>query len=329
MSKTRDNYWSMLKGIAILAVLMIHIPLTTNTNSLLATRQIINFPVAMFLFLSGLFVKRDENIWVSTKRLLFPYLIWSSFWCIITPPQSIKILLLNFVTGGYSILYFLFVLIQLKLLTPYLIKRVAKEGYRPFRDWLWLVSPLYLLAFTIIRLLYSDGFERVNQVVAFDNFFPSWIVYYYLGIFCRNHGIKIRASYLAVSTMAAIIISILAAFWLCDNSSIYNFPFTQSKLTSLLLALSVILLFYSLHEKDFPNNVLAHLGEMSFGIYILHLPVKFFLQKIISLTHSSDLLYVYQLPLVLYLSVLVITFLILLVVYRIVPRKYVRLLGLQ
>lgn len=86
MSQARDNYWSMLKGIAILAVLLIHIPLTSNIYGLLATRQIINFPVALFLFLSGLFVKRYGNTWDNIKRLLIPYLIWSGFWCIITPP---------------------------------------------------------------------------------------------------------------------------------------------------------------------------------------------------------------------------------------------------
>lgn len=223
----------------------------------------------------------------------------------------------------------MFVLIQLKLLTPYLLRRISNEKYNPLLDWLWLVTPLYLLAFTIIRIFSSDDFERVNQVIAFDNFFPSWIIYYYLGMFCKYHGIKIRVSYLTVSTLVAIFIGILVAFWIYENSSIYNFPFTQSKLSSLLLAISVILLFYSLHEDDFPNNVLGRLGEMSFGIYILHLPVKLFLQIIISLTRSSDLLYVYQLPLVMFLSVLVITVLILLVVYRTVPRKYVRLLGLQ
>ena len=78
----------MLKGIAILAVVMIHIPPTADTNSIIASRQIINFPVAMFIFLSGYFAKQDENTWLSVKRLSLPYLIWSSFWCIITPPYQ-------------------------------------------------------------------------------------------------------------------------------------------------------------------------------------------------------------------------------------------------
>lgn len=89
MSQARDNYWSMLKGIAILAVLMIHIPLTSDTNSILATRQIINFPVAVFLFLSGFFVKIGDRRKDSIKRLLIPYIIWSGLWCIavsIAPP---------------------------------------------------------------------------------------------------------------------------------------------------------------------------------------------------------------------------------------------------
>lgn len=82
----RVHYWSMVKGLAILAVIAIHIPLTNDTNSIIASRQIINFPVAMFMFLSGYFVKDGTSVWNSIKRLLWPYLIWSGFWCIITPP---------------------------------------------------------------------------------------------------------------------------------------------------------------------------------------------------------------------------------------------------
>ena len=80
----REHYWDAVKGIAILAVLAIHIPLTSDTNSLIATRQLINFPVAVFVFLSGYFVKEGTDVRTSVKRLLWPYLIWSGVWCIIT-----------------------------------------------------------------------------------------------------------------------------------------------------------------------------------------------------------------------------------------------------
>lgn len=86
MTKQRVHYWSMLKGVAILAVLMIHIPMTSDTNGIIATRQIINFPVAVFYFLSGYFVKQGNSLWNEVKRPLYPYLIWSAIWSIITPP---------------------------------------------------------------------------------------------------------------------------------------------------------------------------------------------------------------------------------------------------
>lgn len=154
MNNLRNNYWSTLKGIAILAVVMIHIPLTDDANSMIATRQIINFPVAMFIFLSGYFAKQESNTWRSVKRLLLPYLIWSSFWCIIIPPHTLSTntLIIKYLTGGFSILYFLFVLIQLKVLTPCLIKHITKEGYVLKKDPLWLITPIYLLFFSSIRL---------------------------------------------------------------------------------------------------------------------------------------------------------------------------------
>ena len=241
------------------------------------------------------------------------------------PPQPCYKLIVKYLTGGYSILYFLFVLIQLKALTPWLIRRITKEGYNLKKDWLWLVTPVYILIFSFIRLYRGDGFERINDIIAFDCFFPSWFIYYYMGIYLKFNKLKVLPVYLSLSVFISLYISILTAFWLCDSTSIYNFPYTQSKLTSMLLAISVILLLFSLRDDNINRNFVARIGEMSFGIYLIHMPIKITLEKLPFLSGIS----IIQLPLVKFILVLLLTIAILQIAYKLLPLKYVRYLGLQ
>lgn len=328
MSSARDNYWSMLKGAAILAVLMIHMPLTNDENALLATRQLINFPVALFVFLSGYFVKQSVGIWKSVERLLVPYLIWSAIWSINTPPSSITVIITKFLTGGYSILYFLFVLIQLKLLTPCLIRRITKNEYNAQKDYLWLITPLYLAFFSFFRIFRASSFETIDNILPFDNLFPAWFVYYYLGIFCRYGTIKIRPIICVIVLIVSYYWGIVAAFWLEDNSVIFNYPYTQSKLTSMFISLSLILLVYSIHEVGVKQTVLSRIGDWSFGIYILHVPVMIGSQYLITITHNTWTIDIYSMPIVRYSCVLLITLGILFLLNRVIPQRYLRYLGL-
>lgn len=63
--KNKSQYWQMVRGICILAVIMIHCPnaigLSTGEFSIwMIIRQLINFPVALFIFMAGYFVNIDK-----------------------------------------------------------------------------------------------------------------------------------------------------------------------------------------------------------------------------------------------------------------------------
>lgn len=246
------------------------------------------------------------------------------------PPQSAIILIIKYLFGGFSILYFLCVLIQLKLLTPFLLKHISRaNNYKANGDWVWVVTPLYLLFFSIIRLNSEFEFQQVNAIVPFDNLFPAWLIYYYLGMVCKYKSIKIRPIYSFAALLVSLYLSIEVVFWLKGHSGIPNFPMTQSKITSMFIALSVILLLYSVREMDLPRNLFSRIGEMSFGIYILHIPIMLLLQKAIEMTHSTLIVHCWSFPVFKYMSVLLVTTCVLLLAYKMLPSKFVRLLGLK
>ena len=59
----KSRYWQAVRGVCILAVIMIHCPVGQNGLDQivwLALRQLINFPVAIFIFMAGYFIKPEK-----------------------------------------------------------------------------------------------------------------------------------------------------------------------------------------------------------------------------------------------------------------------------
>ena len=77
----RDNYFSFMKGLAIIGVLFIHTPFMIGDGTAgIASRQLVTFAVAMFFFLSGYFVKDDRLDLKGISRIGIPYILWSILW---------------------------------------------------------------------------------------------------------------------------------------------------------------------------------------------------------------------------------------------------------
>ena len=63
--KQRDDFWQFIRGLCIAAVVLIHCPNGIGYSpvcfySWFSLRQIINFPVATFVFMAGYFVSRQK-----------------------------------------------------------------------------------------------------------------------------------------------------------------------------------------------------------------------------------------------------------------------------
>lgn len=66
MSNEKNIYWQSVRGICILAVVLIHsLQCYDFNNGIVIIRQIINFAVAIFVFMAGYFVNIDK---VSSER---------------------------------------------------------------------------------------------------------------------------------------------------------------------------------------------------------------------------------------------------------------------
>lgn len=330
----RDNYWSFLKGVAIIAVVFIHTPyISTNGFASIALRQVVAYPVAFFIFLSGFFVKDDALTWEGVKRLLIPYVIWSILWFTETtlsgsvPVTLWKIVNSIFFGGAFFPLYFLSVLIQLKLFSPLLFRRVNTEGYCLYKDWLWLITPLYLVGLYVWQI----HFEK--QPAIYAQIFPAWFLFYYAGMYVKrrlSNGMVVVPIYtmiLCVACACFLYLSIAEAEWL---SEVVQLPFlaaSQIKLSSFLYSLALCLLFAALHTK-IKDSIICRIGDLSFGIYITHLPVKMVVEGAIGKLPSffqngllSQLLVVF--------TTVFICYGIIVIASRLLPPKFLLYLGLK
>lgn len=288
----KDNFWQAIRGICILAVIMIHCPNAAlygpgdmRFQTWFIIRQAINFPVATFVFLSGYFTNTKEAeidykkyLKIRGDRLLIPFLLWSAFYSTIDITKDILKggcvdwleIAIRIITGRASTpLYYILVLLQMTLLTPVLFRIVKAKGvaYRL----LWLLTPSYLMC------IY---FSNINTGQIFDGYgtlFPAWFVFFYLGLNVQIHKddwekcAKRFGRWYYI--FGALVLSILEG-WLLLRLGCSRLATSQVKYSSFLYTGFFILLLFRKHmegnKKLRENRILVLAGDCSYGVFYIH-----------------------------------------------------------
>ena len=77
----KSQYWQVVRGICILAVIAIHCPQGTDGDlfTWLGIRQLIDFPVALFIFMAGYFVKpgKVDITWIKNRGVSATHTIFN------------------------------------------------------------------------------------------------------------------------------------------------------------------------------------------------------------------------------------------------------------
>ena len=258
---------------------MIHCPQgTAGLDQIvwLGIRQIINFPVALFIFMAGYFVNpsKVDKTWLENRggvRLFVPFLIWSSIYTIknaLFSSRSWKSLIFSFVTGkAAGPLYYILVLLQLTILTPYLIRKR--------KSWMYLVTPIYLV------FLYIFNITTGNMPLFYETLFPAWFIFYILGMDVRQgklDGQKVKGWMIGLALAA----SFGEAYLLMNIGCSAGFACSQIKFSSFIYS-ALIALWLSQHIKECKPSILSSIGDCSFGIYFSHIIVMMFASKAIEL----------------------------------------------
>lgn len=283
IGKQRDLYFQSLKGLCIILVVFIHLPIGQEYNwssyLWISTRKIINFPVATFFFLSAYYCKSYIELYnygilnfyrKRFKRLLIPYCIWGILYIFILPllrehhiPQNWLFLFLT----GYGPSYFLLTLTQFTILTPLLQKYKYHKKYNLI---FWCITPLYLTFY------YYYNFSTDTEFKPEQFFCFPWFIFYYLGLKIQNTEIrdkifnKKRPLKFFFLTIFTLIFSLIESFFIFTNSKIYSFAISQITIGSIIYSLSIILLFYQIKFIQEKVDFLSKFGDFSIGILLIH-----------------------------------------------------------
>ncbi len=263
-----------LRALAALSVVMIHVSANFSSEVSYNWNQLTRFSVPMFMMLSG-FGHGGRDMcgtpWfpVFRKRLikiLPPYFLWSAVYiwldtlCGKPHENPVK----DVLTGSaYMHLYYLFILLQILLLSAPLCRAVEK---RPVAT-LILSAAVSLISQYVICWQLRGLLVLPNLAVTPVRLFPAWLVFYVSGIFLRRHPIPKRL-YLIVIAAALFGISANA---LLKNGKLYPMLASSSlRPIGTLYTLAAWLLFWTLFSYIKVFWPVRFISRLSFGLYLAH-----------------------------------------------------------
>lgn len=276
---TRYEKFDILRGFAIIAVVLIHItaPLATDGDIFsIIVNQVSRFAVPVFFFLSGWGLtmaesyKKSESYWSFLKarfsNVLPQYVVWNFIYLAYSDVWSVENfseLLKAFLSGTiYNHLYFVPVILTLYVFYPLLLKISNKTGV--------LISLLITIISQLSDLWIVHEYFYMNR-----NIF-NWIFYFIFGIwFSKNFEDKVQRLQkykipIRIGLVLSMILVVLTPFLIGD---LFDFSLVLASTRPTVIYYSTMLVLFMIvtpfsHQKF--NKPFRILSKYSFYIYLSH-----------------------------------------------------------
>lgn len=284
-TKTRDTYIDIVKGIAILLVVVGHTLVDLTDVKALNTlfNFIYSFHMPLFFFLSGYVEEtyrsnyREKELQMLKKRtlsLILPYFSWTIISCFINKNISLSTLssllfrLLGYHQDG---LWFLAVMWELKC-CHYIFwiyqKKVVNRPCGLTRLFINIIFLFLLESFLIV-------FAFITKLPYVMNLISYFIPYFFAVLLVDSPELQMFAAKSFFSVLAILTYAFVFPFFSFHNTS------WTTQLLRIILSLCVILLLYklkitfSLSSFSLPYLLYFHkcfvfLGQATIEIYLLH-----------------------------------------------------------
>ena len=163
---------------------------------------------------------------------------------------------------GYSIYYFIALIIQYYLLLPLLQKHLKCN----------MILSILISAISICVVTYANSVRAMSlPLILYAGPFVVWFVFYMLGVYYS----RTERTY---SLKCPIVIVLLGFFLECIETYFLNTRYTGGvgiKLSAFIYSYGMVLLALhpqseALYRKNILTSCIAYIGKISFGVYLTH-----------------------------------------------------------
>lgn len=321
----RNLYFDTLRGIAILMVVAIHTFIACEFDNCLSIcaigmREIFNIAVPLFLAISGFFIGRKnfENNSQTFKfwrkqipKVYIPTLFWSIPYLALAVFHQQPLLknFLVFLICGYSIYYFIALIIQCYLLLPFLQKKMLN-----------IVSGGIILCLSIICVAVIS-YTNITKypLIVYAGPVIVWLIFFWVGVFLSRSERNYKIGW--------IFVGVLISFALMLIETKFRHEATGGgygiKPSSFIFSFLMILLLLSkrMEQKyvkdNIINKVLTVVGDYSFPIYLIHCFVITIVFHFVTVSNWIAR----------WIVVVLITMLFIYIVRKVLPNKCLKIIG--
>lgn len=163
---------------------------------------------------------------------------------------------------GFSIYYFIILIVQYYLLLPVLQK------YKK------IILPIAVILSTLSILLitYLSKVQGINlPLIVYAGPFTTWFVFFMLGVYYATSHINYTVRQSVVLVIIGLILECIETYYLNTN---YGGGY-GIKLSSFIYSAGVIMLLLtpkmkSMYKSNKLTSTISYIGSISFGIYLIH-----------------------------------------------------------
>lgn len=232
--------------------------------------------------LSVFYKKRVKRIGIPFVLWLIILFIWRATWGDI--PISLEYIFTTIFTVDVGFMYFMFIIVELYLLTPILWKYLTTSGVIRIKT----LVILGVLSFLSAAIPYAMGDHFRFSETIFTITLP-YIFYFAVGGYLRNvqFAWKVRVMLLAACFAFGLIATVMANG---DHSSIYLHYFNFPLVIMSISFFTAIVSFEKLFSKTLSNNqlrIISHFSGATLGVYLIHIYVIEILLKTTNLSPGN------------------------------------------
>ncbi|WP_281526290.1 acyltransferase [Intestinibacter bartlettii] len=294
MIKKRKTELDLLRILACIAVIVIHIPIALNTDACPKTSmvyQVYNvynslsrWCIPVFTMISGCFLL-NNNKEITIKSIYFKnifriikaFIFWSIIYALynLRNDFEIKIFILKIMNGEWH-MWYLFMITGLYIITPILREIIIKMDKKTLEYWLILMF-IFSVVIPFIRLI--PNIESITEYIMSKGNIPflcGYTVYYILGYYLSTYDISDKLKKIIY------IFGIIGAIFTIVGNAILPILFVNNEmgfngyhcLNVFFMSIAIFIFFKNNVSKwkciEKYSERIYKISSRTFGIYLIH-----------------------------------------------------------